>query len=453
MNAKSLGVAALGVVAWMGTLWADPIVWKGGADTSWNTAANWEPATVPNASGAEVDLSAASGTINIASAVTVGNLAFSPVSARSLTITGAKLTFAATGGVPTVTVGAGGKLLPTCIVGGTQGLKKYGAGEFNPKAYNAASGMLAGTHEVVEGVVAPVFNAADGYPGNPIQVDAGATLRQTHSDMYGSWQDVFVHGGTYDVGACCDYINEIVIRDGGRVTGTGFLVQDCMTTPRLLAQGDGFAGLFDVNLRINSCFLDARYHVDGVRTQQIEVANAGATLATTRNIYENRGSAVVNNDLWMHEWRSNAGKGWKYGSALEKTGAGDWLLFDSNVTVTGPTTVKGGRLVLSNKVSMAATKVVADTADKLVVKSGATVTVGGLEIASGDLDLGGNVVRIGGPNPAVDAFFGGRRVLRRSVRERHGRQVRHLPADACARTDQYVLRQRDFAKNFCLAKD
>lgn len=384
---------------------AEPIVWKGGTDSSWNTAANWAPATVPNGSGVEADLSAASGTINIASAVTVGNLVFSPTSAKSLTITGQRLTFAASG-VPTVKVGANGTLLTTCNLGGTTGLKKLGAGAFNPKAYNAA-GMFSSTYDIAEGTSAPVFNSADGYPGNPIQVDTGATLKQTHNDMYGSWQNVFVYGGTYDVGTYCDYINQIKIKDGGKITGTSFLVQDGTTTPKLLASGDGFTGLFDVNLRVNSCFLLADYHLDGVRTQQIEVTNDGATLAMTRNIYENRGGAIVNNDIWMREWRGNTAKGWKYEAALEKTGKGDLLLYDSNVTVTGPTTIKGGRLILSNKVSMAATKLTANTTDKLVVKPGATVTVGGLDIASGDLDLGGNTVKIGGPNPAVDASFGG----------------------------------------------
>lgn len=384
---------------------AEPIVWKGGADTSWNTAANWAPATVPNGSGVEADLSAASGTINIASAVTVGNLVFSPTAAKSLTIAGQRLTFAASG-VPTVTVGANGTLLTTCNLGGTTGLKKLGAGAFNPKAYNAA-GMFSGTYDIAEGTSSPVFKAADGYPGNPIKIEKGATLTLSHADMYGPWQNFEIAGGTFSLGDNGDYVHGLAFSNGGMVKGNGgHLIQDAYVTPQIDAKGDGFTGLYDGIFRINSCFIgpNADYTSINIRTQKINVVNAGATFAMTKRLYEGRASSVANGDIYMREWRGTPGA---YRAQISKIGDGDLLLYDNTVTVDGPTRIEAGRLVLSNAVDMAVTKVTADTANKLVIKPGAMVTVGGLDIASGDLDLGGNTVKIGGPNPAVDAAFGG----------------------------------------------
>lgn len=384
---------------------AEPIVWKGGADTSWNTAANWAPATVPNGSGVEADLSAASGTINIASAVSVGHLVFSPTSAKSLTIAGQRLTFAASG-APTVTVGANGTLLTTCNLGGTTGLKKLGAGAFNPKAYNAA-GMFSGTYDIAEGTSAPVFNASDGYPGNPIKIEKGATLTLSHADMYGPWQNFEIAGGTFSLGDNGDYVHGLAFSNGGMVKGNvGHLIQDAYVTPQIDAKGDGFTGLYDGIFRINGCFIgpNASYASINVRTQEINVVNAGATFAMTKCLYEGRASSAVNGDIYMREWRGTPGA---YRAQISKIGDGDLLLYDNTVTVDGPTMIEAGRLVLSNAVDMAVTKVVAPTADKLVIKPGATVTVGGLDVASGDLDLGGNTVKIGGPNPTVDASFGG----------------------------------------------
>ena len=395
-----------GAIILFGAAQADPIVWKGGVDSSWNTAKNWSPATVPNGSGVEADLSAASGTINISSAVTVGSVLYSPGVAKTLTLAGQRLTFAAAG-TPTVTVGIGGTLLTTCNLGGTQGLKKLGVGAFNPKAYNA-SGMFSGTFDIAEGTSAPVKNGSDGYPGNPIKIEKGTTLTLTGSDMYGPWQSFEIAGGTFAIGGNGDYVNGITFSNGGMITtGTGgHIIQDAMLTPQLNAKGDGFAGLYDGIFWINSCFIgpNSSYQSNNIRTQNINVANMGATFAMTKYIYEGRASAAVNGDIYMREWRGTAG--YPYRAQIDKIGNGDLLLYDNTVTVDGATTVKAGRIVLSNSVNMAVTKVVAPTTDALVIRKGAVVKLGGIDIASGALDLGGGNVEIGGPNNQ-SATFGG----------------------------------------------
>ena len=120
MKKLTVCMAAMGIAGGITfSVMADVFVWQGASGGSWNEAANWAGGVVPNASGAEVDFSAASGTyaVSVASAVTVGKIALNPTASASLTLSGAKITFAAAD-TPEVNVGANGTLFLQNATGG-----------------------------------------------------------------------------------------------------------------------------------------------------------------------------------------------------------------------------------------------------------------------------------------------------------------------------------------------
>lgn len=157
--------------------WADTFTWKGTSGGSWNDAANWKENAVPDASGAEVDFSAASGTyaVNVASAVTVGKIVLNPSASASLTLSGEKITFAAAD-TPEVEVGANGTLFLQNATGGTQGLRKTGVGTYRPKTLPAGSSYTGRTY-VDEGVMFPVKDSSYGTFGGSVEVAPGATFK------------------------------------------------------------------------------------------------------------------------------------------------------------------------------------------------------------------------------------------------------------------------------------
>ena len=377
-----------------GALFGGAIAWKGGVDTSWNTAANWEPETVPNANGAEVDLSAASGTIDIASAVTVGSLTLSPASGKTVTITGQKLTFASSS-TPTVTVGKGSTLITQCSHGGTQGVLKMGAGAFNPYA-NVAADNFSGTFEIREGSSAPAYKNASGYFSS-IKVCSGATFTIAKGDMYHSNQTFLIAGGTLLQNGG-DYIGAITFSDGGTWNGKNnqvYLENGAAVT----ATGTGLAGrLTNSILRVNGIF--SKPTNNPLHIQPFDIG-AGATFLFSGYIYE--GLAQGPGDFYMLDYRNDcspakgAARKLLYGG-MTKKGGGDLVLYgDYRSTLTKATTIESGRLILSNNFKICLSPVSATNAASLVFAPGQTSSrVGALDMRDGTLDLGGNTVDVGG---------------------------------------------------------
>lgn len=394
-------------VAVGGALWAEPIVWVGGTDMSWNTAANWNPATVPNASGAEVDLSAASGTITLGSAVTVGSIDFSPTSAKTLTLSGSgkKMTFAG-GSTPTVTVKTGSTLVTSCYHGGTQGLVKLGGGAFNPLA-NSSGNNFSGVFEVREGSSTPVKIDGNGRFSGGIKVATGATFTLASADMYASAQTFEMAGGTFTMNAG-DYVGAITLNNNGKLDGKwNQLYLD--NGAEIKATGTGNAGLLDkTTLRVNGVFSAPTAAVSN-HIQPFDVA-AGASLSFYGYIYE--GLHQNSADYYMLDYRNNCSPArgadrWRCYGGMTKKGAGDLYLIGSSnerSTLTLDTKIEAGRIILTNNFKICLSKVVAKSADALVIAPNqSSPRVGALELHEGTLDLNGTTLDVGGADGAAVA--------------------------------------------------
>ena len=106
----------------------------------------------------------------------------------------------------------------------------------------------------------------------------------------------------------------------------------------------------------------------------------------------------------MTEYRN---QNYPYRGQLMKTGAGDLLLYDETISLTGPTTVSAGRLILSNSVKMCASTIKLPNGNaSLAVAEGAALKLSGLESPDGSsLDLNGATLDLGGTGE--DAVFSG----------------------------------------------
>ena len=395
-----------------GEVCGDSFVWKGANGGSWNTPENWEGGAVPDASGAEVDFSAVSGTyaVSVASAVTVGKIVLDPSATTSLTLSGAKITFAASS-VPEVDVGSKGTLLLQNKTGGTQGLRKTGAGIYRPTTYAVADTYKGRTY-VDAGTVYPVKSDASATLGGSVEIATGAVLKWSTHDLFGTSFQTFVNGGTADQNDIPgDYVGAVTLANGGLFKTTSgdlsnldhFLIIEDADVAKIASSGDGFAGTFSGRLVVSSCFLAGTRASIAVRTQEVNVASANATLAMTGYIFDRLAEARYN-DIYVNEYRR---KTYPYRGQLLKTGAGDLLLYDETISLTGPTTVDAGRLVLSNSVKMCASTIKLPNGNgSLAVARGATLKLNGIDSPDrSSLDLNGATLDLGGTGE--NAVFAG----------------------------------------------
>ena len=388
--------------------WADTFTWKGTSGGSWNDAANWEENAVPDASGAEVDFSAASGTyaVSVASAVTVGKITLNPSAAASLTLSGAKITFAAAD-TPEVEVGANGTLFLQNVTGGTQGLRKTGAGTYRPSTKSSAN-CYSGRTYVDAGTVFLVKDSGAGSFGGSVEVAAGATFKWDGNDELDTYFYPYANGGTFDMNGKLDYIGNITFSNGG-VFRNGYLFIDNAAVAKISTSGDGFAGTFNGSLFASSLFMASSRGNIHVRTQEVNVASANATLAMTGRMFDNRADSTT--DPYKKEYRYNGStppaNPLPHQGQLRKTGAGDLLLYDETVALSGPTTVADGRLILSNTVHMARSTIKLDKGNEsLAVAPNATLALSGLDSSGASaIDLKGSTLDIGGMGE--DAVFAG----------------------------------------------
>ena len=379
---------------------ADAFVWQGASGGAWNTAANWADGVVPNGSGVEVDFSAASGTysVNVDVAVTVGKITLNGATAATLTLSGQKITFAGAS-TPEIYVGSGHTLLTTTTYGGTQGVKKTGGGTWKPTAQGNGTTFTGGL--TVESGTAWIVKNGSGpwFAGGVVEAKEGGTLRFTDSDMMPSGTYSFkASGGTISY-ENLDHIGALYFSNGGKFLSKGkYVCVDDTATAHINATGDGDAGTFNGKLVAQSLWSMGKNLT--VRTNVVNVANAGASFGMTGNIFANQAQAQTS-DIYQKEFRDNK----TYRAMIHKTGQGDLVFYDETVSLTDPTFVEAGRLVLSNTVKMAASAITLATGtSQLILREGATLQIGGINCSEdGTLDLGGNTVDIGGT--ADDGVF------------------------------------------------
>lgn len=380
---------------------ADAVVWKGASGGDWNTASNWEPETVPNGSGAEADLSAAGGTysITLSSAVTVGKITLNGATAATLTLSGENITFAGSD-TPEIYVGSGHTLLTTTTYGGTQGVRKTGAGTWKPTTQGATT-SFSGSLVVEAGALEPVKgSSANAHFCDAIEVWTGASFKLPAGDTFSSSLQLKALGGTMDLTSGIDYMGLLSFSDGGTVNcGTRlYLIDNSGATATITASGDGDTGSFT-----GPMVGESRYgQYKNNRTIQVNVVNDGATFTMSGYLLENRLQAPSYNNTIYH---GETAEPYFPVISLKKTGSGDLVLNNETISLTGSTTVDAGRLVLSNTVKMAASAITLSTGvSQLILREGATLQIGGINCSDdGALDLGGNTVDIGGT--ADDGVF------------------------------------------------
>ena len=139
------------------------------------------------------------------------------------------------------------------------------------------------------------------------------------------------------------------------------------------------------------------------------MASANATLAMTGWIFDNRADSTT--DPYKKEYRYNGStppaNPPPYQGQLRKTGAGDLLLYDENIALSGPTTVADGRLILSNSIDMLRSTIkLAHENSSLVVAPNATLRLSGIDSTdTSAIDFHGVPLELGGLGD--DAIFAG----------------------------------------------
>lgn len=150
-----------------GTWDTSAALWSnGGSDTSWNNAAN-NTAVFGNANGA-------AGTVDLASAVTVGGITFNAPVSGNYVLSGTTLTLA--GATPTITTNVDATI--NAGIGGSAGLTKSGAGTLvlgGTNTYTGGTVISAGTLSFSSNSA----TGAGGLPTGNITLMDGATLQYT----------------------------------------------------------------------------------------------------------------------------------------------------------------------------------------------------------------------------------------------------------------------------------
>lgn len=158
---------------------------------TWNTGANWNPASVPNAAGATVIFSGTwnQGTNNVSllasSTTTIGSITMTNIGTGTTATTG-KFNLNATSGSATLKLDSGAASQPVVnyttggqfdnflnvVLAGTQGYEKTGSGVVQVSGYNNS---YTGTTKITSGGVRFIRNANLGDPAaaGPIQLNGG----------------------------------------------------------------------------------------------------------------------------------------------------------------------------------------------------------------------------------------------------------------------------------------
>lgn len=169
-----VALAACGAVAHGQTTWV------GASGGEWNSAPNWNPATVPNATGAAVVFTG-SAQVNLTSfnattgTLTYGGTGGSLVMGNNAT-TNDVLTFAVSSGSPTVSAtNSNATIFMYANVEGTQGITKSGAGKFTFR-FNSAAQTYSGPISITGGIYGIDGDQSLGNVDNDVTIAHGARL-------------------------------------------------------------------------------------------------------------------------------------------------------------------------------------------------------------------------------------------------------------------------------------
>jgi len=318
-------MACLGILAW----WvfatnARAQTWNLDANGSWNKAANWSPATIPNGIGASATLGGvitANRSITLGANVTVGSLVLD--NANSYAISGNTLTFQVASGSATLAVnhsnGNGAHTISSAlalasslnlnqnstgaltlggVISGAGGLTKGGSGNLILSGANTFTGTLL----VNAGTVTATSSGALGVGSTGSTVAAGATVSLQNNITIASEPLTLAGAGVGGGGALVSSSGNN--RWGGNITLSG---------DATITSGSG------AFLSLGST----------AYTQTIDLGNSTLTFDGSGNITNN--SAIT-------------GTG-----SVVKTGTGTVHYYTTQLdTYTGTTTVKQGTLILDN---------------------------------------------------------------------------------------------------------
>ena len=357
----------------------------GNATGSWNIASNWSGG-VPNARGAVADFSTlnltANSTVTLASAVTVGSLAFADTTASNTwTLTGSTLTLAASSGTPSIAVTNQTATLGSVLVGAA-GFTKTGSGTLTLSggASNALTGAIAvnaGTLSIADGYshvgLTGVVTVASGATFNFNQNFISANLLTNSLSITGTG-----YGGTYGAlhltgnatasGPITLTGNTTITHDNNNATlsntisGSGYNLQ--LTT--LTAGQPGLAINGSIQTGTGSLSVTGAANTKGSSTTSVTTYSVKLGGANTFT-----GGVTINNGTLL---LVNAG-------ALNATAGSENAVTFGSGTTTGNLTLGGNSVVVANLTSNAT------TAGSPVVQNAATtaatLTVGNAQNLGG----------------------------------------------------------------------
>lgn len=172
--------AMLGVLIGAASVAHGQTTWIGASGGEWNSAPNWNPATVPNATGAAAVFTGTT-QVNLTSFnATTGTFTFSgtggSVVVGTTSGTNDVLTFAVASGSPTVSAtNSNATIFMYANVEGTQGITKSGAGKFTFR-FNSAAQSYSGPISITGGVFGIDGDQSLGNVDNDVTIAHGGRL-------------------------------------------------------------------------------------------------------------------------------------------------------------------------------------------------------------------------------------------------------------------------------------
>ena len=183
---RFIACAAVGCLIGAASVAHGQTTWIAASGGEWNSAPNWNPATVPNATGAAAVFTPSgtfttSGTVNLTSFnATVGSLTYGGTSGSVIfgntTTSDDVITLVTSSGSPTVNAtNSNGTIFMYANVEGTQGITKTGAGKFTFR-FNGADQNYSGPITISGGIFGINQDGSLGNADNDVTIAHGARL-------------------------------------------------------------------------------------------------------------------------------------------------------------------------------------------------------------------------------------------------------------------------------------
>jgi autotransporter-associated beta strand protein len=177
---RFIACAAVGCLIGAASVAHGQTTWIGASGGEWNSAPNWNPATVPNATGASAVFTGTT-QVNLTSFnATTGTLTFGGTGGNLVVgnnaTTNDVLTFAVSSGSPTVSAtNSNATIFMYANVEGTQGITKSGAGKFTFR-FNSAAQTYSGPISITGGIYGIDGDQSLGNVDNDVTIAHGARL-------------------------------------------------------------------------------------------------------------------------------------------------------------------------------------------------------------------------------------------------------------------------------------